>query len=274
MGTFSEQLAEARRAAHLTQDQLAEKVHVTRAAVSHWENGRYIPDFDMIRELSKALDYHFDLNDHEQTTDTETRDTQKETDTPDKAEQLEIINNEIINNKKKWIRWLIPAVLIAAVVLLFTVILPGQRSQIQTEVVSDTDSTVRYRISDYQAETPRETGKAYLVMNTESCVEHGEGRDYWMFTFRMNEDQGIAFHLDEVEMVYFFTDHAHPMRFPESDLAAAQIGPDIPGNHSVSFQGGCPLDQKNMTGVGLKSIGRDEKGNDMSFTAYIPFPKP
>lgn len=272
MGAFSEQLTEARKAAHLTQDQLAEKVHVTRAAVSHWENGRYIPDFDMIWELSKVLDYRFDVNDAEQTTAAESGGTVQEPETADKEAYDQTGIKGYPN--KKWIPWAaVAAVLVIAAVLVFAVILPGQKNGKQTEVVSDTDSAVRYSVSDYQKVTPRETEKAYLVMNTESRVEHGEGRDYWMFTFRMNEDQGIAFHLDEVEMVYFFTDHAHPMRFPETDLAAAQIGPDIPGNHSVSFDGGCPLDQTNMTGVGLKSIGRDENGNAMSFTAYIPFPK-
>ena len=40
----------------LTQDQLAERVMVTRQAVSRWENGETVPGTDTLRLLSKELD--------------------------------------------------------------------------------------------------------------------------------------------------------------------------------------------------------------------------
>ena len=42
-----------------TQQQLADAVHVTRAAISHWETGRTIPDYDVIQELEQILGYSF-----------------------------------------------------------------------------------------------------------------------------------------------------------------------------------------------------------------------
>ena len=40
----------------LTQDELAEKVFVTRQAVSRWENGETVPNTDTLRLLSKLFD--------------------------------------------------------------------------------------------------------------------------------------------------------------------------------------------------------------------------
>ena len=40
----------------LTQDALAEKLHVTRQAVSNWETGKNQPDLEMLEAMAKALD--------------------------------------------------------------------------------------------------------------------------------------------------------------------------------------------------------------------------
>ncbi len=47
----------------MTQEQVAQAVHVSRAAVSHWETGRYLPDFQTIQTLSQVLNYRFEWND-------------------------------------------------------------------------------------------------------------------------------------------------------------------------------------------------------------------
>lgn len=47
--TTSKQIQEARRKAGMTQDQLADKLHVTKQAVSNWERGKNLPD-EAIRE--------------------------------------------------------------------------------------------------------------------------------------------------------------------------------------------------------------------------------
>lgn len=41
---------------HLTQDQMAERVMVTRQAVSRWENGETQPNTDTLKMLSKVFD--------------------------------------------------------------------------------------------------------------------------------------------------------------------------------------------------------------------------
>jgi transcriptional regulator with XRE-family HTH domain len=49
-------LLSLRKQKGLSQDDLAEKVFVTRQAVSHWENGETTPNIDTLKLLSKLYD--------------------------------------------------------------------------------------------------------------------------------------------------------------------------------------------------------------------------
>ena len=49
-------ILELRNKAGLSQDDLAEKVFVTRQAVSRWENGETIPNIETLKLLSKFFD--------------------------------------------------------------------------------------------------------------------------------------------------------------------------------------------------------------------------
>ena len=49
-------LAQARKDAGLTQEELARKVYVTRQAISRWETGETTPSIDMTKLLASALD--------------------------------------------------------------------------------------------------------------------------------------------------------------------------------------------------------------------------
>ena len=49
-------ILELRTKKGLSQDELAEKVHVTRQAVSRWENGETIPNTETLKLLSKFFD--------------------------------------------------------------------------------------------------------------------------------------------------------------------------------------------------------------------------
>lgn len=49
-------LLELRTKAKLSQDELAEKVYVTRQAVSRWENGDTVPNTETLKLLSKLFD--------------------------------------------------------------------------------------------------------------------------------------------------------------------------------------------------------------------------
>ena len=57
---FNEKLQELRKQKGLTQEQLAEQLYVSRAAVSKWESGRGYPNIDSLKEISKYFEVSLD----------------------------------------------------------------------------------------------------------------------------------------------------------------------------------------------------------------------
>ena len=59
MATLAEQLAAARKAAGMTQEELSAAVHVARNTISNWEHGRTEPNLDTLRKLGQVLHADF-----------------------------------------------------------------------------------------------------------------------------------------------------------------------------------------------------------------------
>ena len=59
MSSIGERISNVRKVRGYTQDQLAERIHVSRQTISHWENERALPDFESIKQLSQVLGYDF-----------------------------------------------------------------------------------------------------------------------------------------------------------------------------------------------------------------------
>ena len=55
MDSFGARLAQLRQAAGLSQQGLADRLSVTRQAVSNWERGQTLPDLDTLRSIAQAL---------------------------------------------------------------------------------------------------------------------------------------------------------------------------------------------------------------------------
>ena len=58
--TFGEKLSSLRKYANLTQNDLAEKLNVSRQAITKWENGIGLPDLDNIKRLSSIFNVKID----------------------------------------------------------------------------------------------------------------------------------------------------------------------------------------------------------------------
>ena len=57
---FNEKLQELRKSKGLTQEELAEKLFVSRTAVSKWESGRGYPSIDSLKEISRYFSVTID----------------------------------------------------------------------------------------------------------------------------------------------------------------------------------------------------------------------
>ena len=58
--TFGEKLKEARKNAGLSQEELAERIGVSRAAVAKWETDKGLPDIDNLKAMAGLLDVSID----------------------------------------------------------------------------------------------------------------------------------------------------------------------------------------------------------------------
>lgn len=58
--SLGEKLRSARKSAGLTQEQLAEKLVVSRQAITKWESGKGMPDIDNLKQLSRLLNVSID----------------------------------------------------------------------------------------------------------------------------------------------------------------------------------------------------------------------
>ena len=57
---FNEKLQQLRKEKELTQEQLAEKLFVSRTAISKWESGRGYPSIDSLKAISKLFSVSVD----------------------------------------------------------------------------------------------------------------------------------------------------------------------------------------------------------------------
>jgi len=60
MMEFSEKPQQLRKENGLTQEQLAEKLFVSRTAISKWESGRGYPSLDYLKSISKLFSISID----------------------------------------------------------------------------------------------------------------------------------------------------------------------------------------------------------------------
>lgn len=57
---FNEKLQELRKGKGLTQEELAEKLFVSRTAISKWESGRGYPSIDSLKEIARFFSVTID----------------------------------------------------------------------------------------------------------------------------------------------------------------------------------------------------------------------
>ncbi len=103
---LNEKIMNLRKKEGLSQEELAEKLNVTRQTVSKWELGTITPKMDKLTEMSKIFNTTVDDLINEEDSNVEE---------PVKQEDNTIRKDELNNNKRKWV---IVLVIIALIVLI------------------------------------------------------------------------------------------------------------------------------------------------------------
>ena len=269
MATFAEQLTAARKAAGMTQEQLSEAMHVARTTISNWERGQRQPDLDSLRLLEKILHTNFlngdadihDISDAEAyAVDASAADS--------RSDGME--NTKPADETRKKRKAFIIAAVLAVIVLCAGIIAVTLLNKSAVSVPAA--NGIRYSIADYDKTTTNENGKAYLTIIKTLSVRPGDGKDYYDINFTVREDNGIAFTINRLEMIIFFTDHADVHVFSHDDLANVGYEPDMSAYGYISIDNGFPTDQKGLQGMSIRILGTDANGADLAFTSFLPIP--
>ena len=179
MTGFAEQLAAARKAAGMTQEQLAEAVHVARNTVSTWEHGRSLPNIEMMQTLGQTL--HTDFLSSSAATGAE---TDKNEDPSVKTEEERQTGAESPGRKplSRRIKRIIALAALAAVICACLLIfLPKNSASAVLDV--------------HAMETP------VLMMENRDMFE-GDGRG-WMFTFEILNTSTVPFKPESATVVFY-----------------------------------------------------------------------
>ena len=168
MQSFAEQLNAVRKQRNITQEQLAERMNVSRTTISRWESGKIMPDLDTIRLLSQLLDYNFF--------------SYEDTPAEEPAEAPAPESEELPAPKPKKHRiWLLIAIVVCIAVACAALI-PRFLSKPEANVNAFSLSTVAY------LETDEEIG------------------DCWRVTFAFQNESDVPFTPDHVVVLFYEND--------------------------------------------------------------------
>ena len=106
-------IAECRKEKNMTQQELADKLGVTDRAISHWENGRRLPDYSLLKDLCDVLSISINELFSGEKISKEDYETKAE------ENMSKLINDNY--NKKKKLNWII-AISVAIVYLSISII--------------------------------------------------------------------------------------------------------------------------------------------------------
>ncbi len=265
MASIGEQIRDARKAKGLTQDALAEAMHVSRSSVANWENGRRIPDGEMLLHISKILGYNFTA-DGEFRQSTESADGDTAPGTPDAVPGIPIssVPKPNCGHSRAFRGVLIALIAAAALFACWFFILRDNN----TAAVYTAEDGSSYTIAQFRQPAENIQGKAYLRLEPSVQVTEGENYKYWMYTMAMYEENGVALSVDRVEE-YIFGDKSLVRRtYGAGDIQAYGVSLDIAPLGEWSFSGGFPV--QNIRGLGMKVYCTDEGGASLCFTGYLP----
>lgn len=265
MPDFAQQLTAARKAKHMTQEALAQAVHISRSRVSRWEHGETVPDVEMLRKLSEVLEVDF-LSTGKPT---EAALPEMPAEEPQEAVAQEAqaadapVQQPAV--KRVWLAAAAVGVILLAVVLLLA--LPRKAAPAQVYEP--------YTMAWYQQEQSAVAGQAYVkvgsVENPVKAIRFEEftGGVGWFYSIRCEETAGVPFTVKKIIHTVFNAAGQDDSIFEGEQLAGIMGDTTLRKDRPMPFEfgGGFPL--QNVKGVGLAVEGVDANGNELVFRGYV-----
>lgn len=270
MPTFAEKLQEVRKERDFTQDRLSKEMNVSRQTISHWENGRAVPDIDTIKHLSQVLDYNFLAV--EGTTE-ETQIAPEAEEIPpqpeeESAQEIAVQQTESTPRKKRFVLLAVLGAVLLCAVLIVCLLMNDKPSGEPANLYEP------YTREWYQQEQTPVAGQAFVRIkareNPVYAVKDESVPDgaMWFYEFQIQEQNGIAFTIEEAVLTTFRTNGTTAREVFTSDEITGFFGTCVlDDDHTIPWGGGFPI--QNVSGMGMLITGTDEKGNHLEFHGYV-----
>lgn len=201
--SIGDQIRDARNQKHLSQDELAELIHVSRGKVSHWETGLRQPKAADIRELENVLQCKFEIEQEQpQSPEEQTAESPAQDESPDVSEKKNRIPAILRKSVPAWLC----AAIAGGIFAVMLVIMLCTTSNLQKQIDAlNKQPGAPYSLAWYQQIDEQEAGKAYVTIaadqNPVKGVHDPGGSDevLWFYSITMVEHNGIYFTVTEMK---------------------------------------------------------------------------
>ena len=249
MDTFAEKLRTVRKERNYTQEMLSNEMNVSRQTISHWENGRAVPDINTIKRLSQVLKYNFlALEEPEDGGQS----APEETEVP--VQQEAAREQKAAPRKKKMLACLIGAVLLCAVLTGGFVI--GRKRQ--QPAAANESPALQANVVITPVENP-------LPLIAVDDFPEGYG---WLYEVVIEETAGVPFTASTLTQAIIDEDGMeYPNSFVVDHIIPAWGGDTLYKDAPRSWRGGIPLQPVKAIRVIL--CGTDANGNEVKAECTI-----
>lgn len=272
MQSIGERISAARKAKGMTQEELATLLNVSRPTISHWENGRILPDVEMLNALSKVLDTNFFLEEQAPAMAEEAEDAAQ---TPIQAEEAQSQADEPAARparRKGLFIGLAALALVAIGVCLFFLLRdePKNLPAASPEQTAETDLMAYYARKVSEAAPAQ--GQAYLTIEPRenpvrpSRIPESE-RPMWMYEFVVRATNDIAFTVKEIVMIEITEPPFTPIPTTLTPQTAYWSSATLTQETPEFFNGGMPVQA--IQGVAMTVTGTDANGNELTFYGLV-----
>ena len=267
MPTFAEQLKAVRKERNITQEWLANEMNVSRPTISHWENGRIIPDIDTIKHLSQVMNYNFFAVDG---VAEEAQPTPAVEESP--TQEAPVQQPKTAPSKRKFVLPVALGAILLCAVVIVCLLVNGKPS------AEPANSYEPYSREWYQQEQTPVEGQAHVLISaTENPVKairldvfpEGIG---WFYDVHIQETQGVAFTMEEMVITTFFPSGASVQDVYDADRLTEIFGSCVLADGALcSWGGGMPV--QDVSGLGFLLKGTDANGKQLEFHGYVELSK-
>lgn len=270
MNDLGQKIRQARRVKGLTQEQLADAMHVSRQTISHWENNRTLPDYLLLCELAKTLETDVVAFLQELPARPEAEEAEAVEALPAEAAEETALPDPAPVKRRPSLRQLL---LIAAALL---VLLVGTGTVVCLR--TQPESSI-YTAAWFMEQPPAAENAAFLhTYCLESPIQARQRRPdatpMYQFSIYIREENGVGCTMDSITLVYFCGDKVLLVDAlaQEDFINLGLVTPYLAGNHMRRISMGMPAGED--TGIGIHITGTDDNGNPMESRCYLPLEKP